>query len=330
MSAPASSLARRRSFPAGGRFESRVMADGWRVRTALWEGRADGPGSLLFVTGRGDFLEKYCETFHDLVDAGWGVASFDWRGQGLSGRQGKTAMHGHSDGFENWLADLDALIGWFRASLPAPWHAMAHSMGGHLLQRHLAGENGEFERAVLLSPMFGVTARPIGAPMARKLARLMVRLGQGERFVPGGGPYVAGAAGSPRQLMLTSDPERYLDESWWVSQNPALALGSVTYGWLDAAFRSLDALLEPLAQLRGTGEGAESVPALQRIATPMLVLIPEADALVDNSATRRAVASMACARLEVIPGAAHELLREASGIRARVLARATAFLQNRE
>ena len=305
----------------------RTMRDGWALRTFMWPMRAGGPGSILFLTGRGDFGEKYCETFHDLVDAGWGVASFDWRGQGLSGRQGDTPMKGHSPGFENWLADLDELIGWFEASLPRPWYAAAHSMGGHLLQRHLAGENGEFSRAVLLAPMLGVSARPLGAPVARVLARLMVWLGFGGAFVPGGGPYVKGTTGSARQKLLTTDPERYLDESWWIEQNPALALGSVTYGWLDAAFRSLRVIFSAPPEARGTGEGARRRPMLQRITTPMLVLIPEADGLVDNAVTRAARDLMPYARIEDVPHAGHELLREASDIRARVLARMLGFLQ---
>lgn len=320
-------LARRRSLPPGGTIATLAMADGWPVRTAMWPGRPDGPGSLLLITGRADFLEKYAEALHDLIDSGWGVAAFDWRGQGLSGRVGATPMHGDTPGFGVWLADLDRLIGWFRDTLPPPWHAVAHSMGGHLLQRHLAGENAELRRAVLLAPMNGVRAAPLGPRIARAVAGTMVRLGRGHDFVWGGGPRPVGFDAA-RQLLLTHDPERYADEGWWVRQNPDLALGNVTWGWLDAAFRSLDDLLLPPATARGTGEGAAAVPALARITTPLLVLVPETDRLVDNDITRRVVAGMSSARLEQVDGAAHELLRETSGIRARVLARITGFLQS--
>jgi lysophospholipase len=322
-------LARRRSLPAGAHIETRAMADGWPLRSLFWPGRPDGPGSVLFLGGRADFAEKYAETFHDLVDASWGVASFDWRGQGRSGRVGDDAMKGDAPGggFDRWLGDLDAMVAWFHAVLPPPWFAIGHSMGGHLLLRHLAGENCEFERVVLLAPMLGVSARPLGATLARALARLMVGLGQGRRYVAGGGPNLPRAAGSPRQLLLTTDPERYGDEGWWVEQDPALALGSSTWGWLAAAFASLDTLLKPPPALRGTGEGARRVPALQRITTPVLVLVPVSDGLVDNAITQAAVATMAFATLEAIPDAGHELLREASDIRARVLARTLDFLQ---
>lgn len=323
-------LARRRGLPGGGVVAPLALRDGWQVRTAAWPGRAGGPGSILLVTGRGDFLEKYCETFHDLVDRGWGVASFDWRGQGLSGRLGGDAMKGHGPGFDTWLGDLDELVGWFRRVLPAPHYAIAHSMGGHLLQRHLAGENAEFERAVLLSPMLGVRARPLGASGARLLARAMVRLGRGGEYVAGGGPYRRGAAGSLRQRLLTSDAGRYDDEGWWIEQVPGLALGSPTWGWLDAAGRSLADLLAPSAGARGTGEGATARPGLERITTPLLILIPAEDGLVDNDVTRAAEARMRSARIEEVAGAGHELLREVPAIRERVLARVTAFLARGE
>ena len=322
-------LSRRRTLPPGGHVVLQPMADGWPVRSLYWPAKQNGPGSILLLTGRADFAEKYAETLHDLIDAGWGVATFDWRGQGRSGRVGDDSMKGDAPagGFDRWLADLDTLIGWFHRVLPPPWFAIGHSMGGHLLLRHLAGENCEFERAVLLAPMLGVSARPLGAPLARLLARLMVGLGLGHRYVAGGGPRLPREPGSARQLLLTTDPERYGDEGWWVEQNPALALGSSTWGWLAAAFASLDALLKPPRGLRGTGEGARRVPALQRITTPVLVLVAEPDGLVDNAITRNAVATMAHATLEAVPGAGHELLREASDIRARVLARVTDFLQ---
>lgn len=322
-------FARRRCLPGGGRAEMQVMRDGWALRSLVWSGRADGPGSILFLGGRADFAEKYAETFHDLVDAGWGVATFDWRGQGLSGRVGDDTMKGEAPGggFDRWLADLDAMVAWFHAELPPPWFAIGHSMGGHLLLRHLAGENCEFERAVLLAPMLGVSARPLGAPVARMLSRGMVGLGRGHGYVAGGGPRLPRVPGSARQRLLTTDPERYSDEGWWVDANPALALGSPTWGWLAAAFASLDALLKPPASARGTGEGTARLPALQRITTPLLVLIAEGDGLVDNAITRTAVATMRFAILEAVDEAGHELLREASDIRARVLARVTEFLQ---
>ena len=305
-----SDVSRRHSLPPGATLAMRAMRDGWPVRTISWPGSDPTKGSILLMSGRGDFIEKYAETIHDLVDAGWGVATFDWRGQGLSGRLGDAPEKGHADSFDPWLADLDELTGWFHTALPGPWFGMAHSMGGHLLLRRLADGGGGFARVVLLSPMLGMLAPPVGPVIARIMAGFMVMTGRGGDYVRGGGPRIKAAPGSDRQLLLTSDPDRYADEAWWAEREPGLSMGSATYGWLAAAFASLVRLFAGLGQ----------------VITPVLIMTPGDDRLVDNAATRSAQRVISGSVLVEVPGAGHELLREASDIRAQVLARATAFL----
>ncbi|WP_439534466.1 alpha/beta hydrolase [Polymorphobacter sp.] len=292
--------ARRRRLPPGGIPEALAMADGAVLRTRRWPGQ--GRGSLLLMTGRGDFFEKYAESLHDLLEAGWAVSVFDWRGQGGSGRLGRTPMHGHAEDFSLWRRDLAEVMAWFRAANAPPFHALAHSMGGHLLLHQLAEDPACLSRAVLLAPMLGLSAPRYAAAAARA----MVAMGRGGNYVLGGGPY--GTAGDVRQPLLTSDPARYADERWWIERQPDLALGSATWGWLAAAYASLKAL------------------DVARITTPLLVLMGEKEQLVANDATIRLLDRKPNIRLEVIPGAAHELLRERSDIRARVLARINDYL----
>lgn len=303
-------LVRRRMLPPGGTSAYVPMRDGWPVRSLRWPRRDDGPGNLLIVTGRADFAEKYCETLHDLTEAGWGVAIFDWRGQGLSRRVGKTPQHGASPGFGVWLDDLRQMLEW--AATDGPVHVMAHSMGGHLLLRHLASGGAHVARAVVLAPMVGLAGAPLGPFPTRILTSIQMLRGMGSDYVLGGGPWRAGVAGDRRQTMLTSDPERYGDENWWIGQYPSLALGSVTWGWLDDAFASIAAL------------NARGVP--EAIATPLLTLVPGTDALVDSAATRRFIKRVPGATCIDYPGAGHELLREAEPLRSQVLTRAVDFL----
>ena len=304
-------LARRRSLPPGGGAAMLAMADGWPVRAMCWPGRDPGPGSILLINGRADFIEKYAETIHDLTAGGWGVAAFDWRGQGRSGRLGDDRFKGHATSFDPWLDDLATIAGWFAATLPGPRFAIAHSMGAHLLVRHLEGGGGGFDRAVLLSPMLGLRAAPLGAWAARLAARLAVGLGQGGRFVVGGGARLARVAGSPRQRLLTRDAERYDDEGWWIAREPGLELGAVTWGWLAAAFASLDRLFAP--------------GALERLTMSLLILAADGDGLVDNDGAMAAAKRLPDVGIEIIAGAGHELLREVPAVRAGVLARVTGF-----
>lgn len=308
---------RRRSLPAGGERLFLPLRDGWPVRLEHWPRRDPHGSHVLIITGRGDFAEKYAETLHDLIDSGWGVTIFDWRGQGLSRRLGKTPMHGASPigargGFDVWLDDLNELVTWTTDRSGGPIVAMAHSMGGHLLLRHLAAGRGGIARAVVLAPMLGLTAPPLGPGIARWLAGVMTKHQRGGDFVLGGGPYEAGVAGSSRQFLLTSDPERYRDEAWWIGQFPALAMGSVTWGWLNDAFASLAVLT------------ARGVP--EAIKVPVLALIPEKDGLVNSKATRQFIARIPGGETIAYPGVGHELLREAEPLRSSILARARDFL----
>lgn len=291
--------------------------DGWPLRAISWRGDSDfgakaARGSILFLGGRGDFIEKYAESYWHWRARGFGLSTFDWRGQGLSGRLGDEPLKGDCFGFDAWLADLDALIDWFLATQPAPWFAVAHSMGGHLLLRHLETRPREFRRAALLAPMIGIAGGKVAPAMLERIARSACRMGLGPRFAPMQGGDMESRNSPQRQAILTTDAERFADEAWWVGQNPALALGGVTNRWLMHAFESTAALDAP--------------GVIERINTPMLVFTAEHERLVDNRLIAVLEARMPDATLEHVLGAAHELLRERDPVRSAVLARLDAFL----
>jgi len=64
-----------------------VTPDNKKIRYRAWlcdkEKRC---GTIVLLGGRGEFLEKYSETITDLIEKGFDVYGFDWRGQGLSTR----------------------------------------------------------------------------------------------------------------------------------------------------------------------------------------------------------------------------------------------------
>jgi lysophospholipase len=85
-----------------------VEGMGVRVGRALPVGRPRG--TVLVLTGRAEFLEKYKETIAELVAKGYAVASFDWRGQGGSGRFTGLLRQGHVARVDDYLADLTAVL----------------------------------------------------------------------------------------------------------------------------------------------------------------------------------------------------------------------------
>ncbi len=299
----------RRSIPSGARFGEWKAADGWILRTLEWprEKGADARGSLLFVGGRGDFIEKYLEAQDHWHRPGWNVTAFDWRGQG--GSQGGLPG-GHIDTFETLVSDLAAFIDSWRLESPGPHAVVAHSMGGHVLLRTLADRHPPIDAAVLIAPMLMINSGPMPSFAAHWLASTASLAGwggrpawqQSSRSQP---------AGSMRQTILTGCPDRYSDELWWWEKYPGFNLGAPSWGWLKAAFQSCAALTP--AKLAG-------------VEIPVLLIGTERDRLVGPAAIRRAAALLPKAELIMYDDAAHEILRERDEVRLRALSAIDAFL----
>ena len=302
----------RRAWPEGSSIGVWEAADGWKHRTFAWPSAAERlRGSILFQGGRGDLFEKYIEAFHHWHAAGWGVTSFDWRGQGGSGRLSANPGVGHASDFAPWIDDLAAFVEQWRAREPGPHVIVAHSMGGHLLMRALAEKRVAPDAAVLVAPMIGLRSESFGPRIAARIARLMVRLGEPAR--PAWKHNERPAAFASRQALLTHSDDRYADELWWKEQDPSLALGPPSWAWLATAYESAAKL--------------ESPGLLEAVTTPVLILVADADRLVDPAAARRAAARLPNARLVRFgPESRHEILREADAVRLKALAEIDAFL----
>jgi len=308
----------RRAIPPAARFGEWIAPDGWRHRLFAWDPPAEmAPrGSLIFQGGRGDMVEKYLEAFAHWHAQGWAIRSFDWRGQGGSGRLGRDPKVGHIDDFAPWIDDLAAFAADWKATSPAPHVVVAHSMGGHLLLRALMEQRIAPDAAVLVAPMLGLRSTPLTPGIAAVVARLMARIGAPDRAawkVPNERP---GPSRAPRQTLLTHSTDRYDDELWWKEASPEITLGAPSWQWLAVAYASAAAFARP-----GAVEG---------IATPILILNAEADRLVDSAANKRIAARLPDARIRNWgPESAHEILREADPVRTQALAEIDRFLEAR-
>lgn len=293
--------------------ESRWIApDGWEIRRVDWPVPEQSRGSLLFVPGRGDFLEKYLESLSHWAARGWAVTALDWRGQGLSGRLGADSLTGHVDDFAVWTADLAAFWAEWQAARPGPHVLVGHSMGGHLALRAVAEGTVRPAALVLSAPMLGLITH--GLPLAPFdwAARAMCALGDPRRPAwkwsekPGQLPV-------DRSTLLTHDPVRYAAEEAWRAALPGLAMGPGSWGWLRAAIASMRWLARP--------------EVLGRVSVPTFILATRADRLVGWPAIARAARLIPGARM--LPfgrEARHEILREADPVRDRALGAIDDFL----
>ncbi|WP_085810457.1 alpha/beta fold hydrolase [Sphingomonas sp. TZW2008] len=299
----------RRAIPADATVTCWAAPDGWQLRRFDWPAAGGAMrGGILFQGGRGDVFEKYLESFGHWHGQGWTIAAFDWRGQGGSGRLSPDPHVGHATDFAPWIADLAAF--WRDWDVAGPRVAMGHSMGGHLVLRALLEAAIDPVAAVLIAPMLGLKS-PVGAGVAERVARLMRRIGDPAR--PAWKGHERPGARLDRRTLLTADHSRYDDEQYWYEAVPEIKLGPPSWAWLAEAFASTRA--------------QRADPRLATIKTPLLMLIADADGLVDSRAAVALAARLPTAQvIRFGRESAHEILREADPVRDRALAAIDGFL----
>jgi len=294
-------LARRREPPPGGEIRTLKAFDGVTLRVMLWPDGGEH-GSIAIVPGRAEFIERYFEVAAELRERGFAVAILDHRNHGLSGRPLANPQKHHLHDFAPMVEDLGQILDTVIATeMPAPVSLLAHSMGAHIALRLLHDRPAAVARAVLTAPMIGIRTLPLPSCVAAGLAAGACGLGYDDRYAPGQKDWETGLPRERLRRRLTSDADRFADEEWQILRKPALKLGGVTFGWLDAAYRSIRLLARP-----GYAEA---------IATPALFVLAEREKVVDNTATRRFARRMPAAEIVEIAGAMHEILRERDVLR---------------
>ena len=84
--------------------------DAVSLRFARWAPPRGRKGTVCLFQGRSEFIEKYFETVRDLRARGFAVATFDWRGQGLSKRALADPQKGHVRNFSEYVTDLETAM----------------------------------------------------------------------------------------------------------------------------------------------------------------------------------------------------------------------------
>jgi lysophospholipase len=292
-------------------FEEITAADGLVLRTARWvpEGAR---ASVLLLSGRTEYVEKYTEVIDELLTRDLAVFTFDWRGQGRSGRLLADTEKRHVGHYSDYLADLDLVHERIVAPhAPAPLYMLAHSMGGHIGLRHAGERPALYARIVLSAPMFDLPFTGLARFAVLALVRAGNLLGLKNAYAPGTGPYGDGDTRFADNR-LTTDQARFERMVGQIRSDPILALGGPTYGWLRATFASIAAL---------------NAPAFARaIDTPILLASAGQEKIVDNPAHARMAAHMPHAQHIVLDAARHEILMEADAVRAEFFKQFDAFI----
>lgn len=297
--------------PGHGKVWLSKTRDGASLRFASWHPTTRPVrGTVVILQGRAEFIERYSETIADLRRRGFYVLAFDWRGQGGSQRFVRRHRKGHVGWLRHYQADLGLAMEEMLTKLPAPYFALAHSMGAAIALEAARHQALPVQRLVALAPMLGLSMvkRPRAAGA---LAGFLFWLGLGRLFVPGGND-IAIATKPFEGNRLTGDPVRYARNSALSQAAVELAVGDPSVAWVRTAFRLMRRLAEPNAP--------------REIAIPTLIVGAALDPVVSTPAIERFAARLKTGRAMILPSARHEILMESDAIRAQFWAAFDAFI----
>jgi lysophospholipase len=257
----------------------------------------------VLLNGQTEFIEKYFEVIDELRARGFCVATMDWRGQGGSIRALADPLKAHVSDFSEYDDDLATLMdqaaGSFHDRSPI---GLAHSMGAHNLLRTLHVGPNVFSRVVLSAPMIAVSSR--GAPpwIARTATTAMNALGKSSNWVWGMDKRDPLTMRFEDQI-VTSDRARFLRTQEILWRTPEIRLAGPTWGWLEAAYRSMRTMQRP-----GYAEG---------IVTPTLIFGAGRDRICLTPAANEFARRMPLGEYVELEDAEHEILMENDSVRGR-------------
>jgi lysophospholipase len=285
--------------------------DGVSLRFARWDPPPGRKGTVVVLQGRAEYIEKYFETVRDLRARGFAVATFDWRGQGLSDRALSDRQKGYVRNFSEYATDLDAFMEQVvLPDCPPPIFALGHSMGGAIAIRACHDGSRWFERVVLSAPMIALRSSRL-SPLAGPLARLMRMIGRGSGYIPTSHGEATGSEDFIGNV-LTSDPVRFARNTAVLEEAPELGLGAPTIAWADAAMRLMKRFADPAYAAT--------------IRQPILMVAAGRDEVVSTPAIETFGMNLLAGRHLILAGSRHEILQEQDHYRGQFWAAFDAFV----
>ncbi len=292
--------------------------DGIRIRYSRWRPSTERRrGTVCLFVGRGEFIEKYFEMIADLRRRGFSVAVLDWRGMGGSQRLLPDRYKCHVVDFSDYEEDVKSFMREIvLPDCPAPFFALAHSMGAQVILRFAHRPNCWFDRMILTSPLLEFVNLPGPYKLIEHVTEAAALLGFADAYVPFGD--YAKNKKQPSESkpfennQLTADHVRYIRAQSVLRSAPYLGLGSPTIGWVHAAFQSM--------KIFSLQEYAESIHV------PMLIMSAGHDEIVSNQAIHEFATEARMSKLIVMPNSKHEIMQEREILREQFWAAFDTFI----
>lgn len=253
---------------------------------------ANAKGAVVISHGFCESIEKYKEVIYYFTKTGFQVYLADHRGHGRSLRDTAHPNMVHINRFEDYTETLHQFITSIvkpgAGSLPL--YLYAHSMGGGIGAFYLETYPDTFQKAILTSPMLGISMGPVPAFAAKALGFFMVHLNRNECYAPGQHAFIPG---EKWEESGSSCPERFHYYQCKKETTPLFQNSGSSYSW---AYQSLCACSR-MTQKKNCA----------KITIPVLIFQSKNDTFVKNSAMLHFVKNTPSARLMPISGCRHEI-----------------------
>ena len=253
---------------------------------------ADEPKGVIVIShGFTESIRKYYESIYYMLQEGYSVWGEDHRGHGNSLRSNENPYVVHIRKFQDYVLDLKYLSEELvkPAAGDLPLFLYCHSMGGCIGAWLIEAKPDLFRRAVLSSPMLGLTFGKVPTPVAYVGAQIKSRRsGKAEPLTPIHHFPKADFANS-----CDSSECRYLYYNRIRQQDVNLQGTSASVGWGMEAVKACS---------RVTSRRQSS-----RIKIPVLLFQAGNDTVVDNRAQQMFASRVKTCKLERIPDMKHEL-----------------------
>ncbi len=284
------------------------VEDGRKIRLSCLRARTkEKSGTIFFLSGHREFIEKYSESFDYFSLQGFNVLTLDWRGWGLSDRPfPKKPKIQHIDHANEYQYDLNMVLQWAKKEkLSRPWHMLAHSMGCLIGLRKLSRSPDTFDNYVFLSPLWGnvgfipkiiQTFLIKCKPVLKSLRLTKITSSNSKNYKP----YALNV--SFEENTLTSDLRQFKRLKMLLHENPEIHSGIPTLGYLIAILEEIRTLKNILLPKK-----------------PITVLIAENEQITNNDAVKEFVVNNPFISLIEIENSKHEMLIEKDNIRKKVL-----------
>ena len=294
------------------------LPDGWEWSVfqpeegvALRVGRVDVPnakGTVVVVPGFTATIELYGSTIRALREAGYNVAGFEYRGQGLSARELPNPEMGYVGSWPRLGADLAAYV----ETLPGNVYVFANSMGAHVALRAAGDAQPDVKGYVLTVPMVRIVTGGFPYEVARGITTFFSLTGMDGEYTEGQVPWRPDRISWGKGNDCNTNPDTaWLRDALFALNEPMRTTGT-TNGWVRRTMASSDEITQ--------------ADYARRIDEPVLMFTAGRESYVDTDAAAAMCGAMdSCERVH-FPESSHCIVDEKPEVASRIHARTVRFL----